>query len=396
MELIKIIKGYSLIVLFLVISVSLESCSERSVEDPGLKENRVIENRYPENNKIELLKLEETLSISSDIIPDQESVIFTDFERGDDGTVYLVDNSNIHVYIFDKSGKFKGQFMRKGNGPGEFIEYPKIQLTENFLWIKGEKKIGKFRKDGEFIKEFRLKNYYDQLMVVNDGSFLGSRDTIERKRKGGFGKKLLALFSLETEEIKEKYCETYEAGRYFVKLGKRYAPVYPDAGIVPDIAYTYNLSSETILYSESRSYKVYIKGLDNKLISEFSLDYEPPLITDQDKNGIVESFNKVPENLKKLIYDGIPKRFASIRSITILPNNNVVVMSLISIDESNFDVFDPEGKFLKRIRVDLGFKPESLKFIDGILCVVEDNGESHTYHEYKISDESIMLTKGEK
>ncbi|MCK4888585.1 MAG: 6-bladed beta-propeller [Candidatus Aminicenantes bacterium] len=392
----KTIKGYSIIVLFLAVFVLLGSCSENRVDDPGLKENRVIENRYPENNKIELLKLEETLNISSDIVPDQESVIFTDFERDKNGTVYLVDNSNIHVYIFDKSGKFKGKFLRKGNGPGEFIEYPKIRLTENFLWIKGEKKIGKFRKNGEFIKEFRLKNYYDLLMIVDDGNFLGSRDTIDRKRKGGFGKKLLALFSLETEEIKEKYCETYEAGRYFVKLGKRYAPVYPDAGIVPDIAYTYNLSSETILYSESRSYKVYIKGLDNKLISEFSLDYEPPLITDQGKKGIVESFNKVPENLKKLVYDGIPKRFASIRSITTLPNSNVIVMSLISIDESNFDVFDLEGNFIKRFRIDLGFKPDGLKFINGILCVVEDNGESYTYHEYKISDESIMFTKGEK
>lgn len=392
----KIIKGYSLMVLFFVIFVLLGSCSERSVDDPGLKENRVIENRYHENNEVELLKLEETLNISSDTILDQESVMFADFERDKNGIVYLVDNSNIHVYIFDKSGKFKGQFLRKGNGPGEFIEYPKIQLTENFLWIKGEKKIGKFRKNGEFIKEFRLKNYYDLLMIVDDGNFLGSRDTIDRKRKGGFGKKLLALFSLETEEIKEKYCETYEAGRYFVKLGKRYAPVYPDAGIVPDIAYTYNLRSETILYSESRSYKVYIKGLDNKLISEFSLDYEPPVITDQDKKKIVESFNKIPENLKKLIYDGIPKKFASIQSIGILSNNNVVVMSLISIDERSFDVFDPEGTFIKRFRIDLGFKPDSLKFLNGILCVVEDNGESYIYHEYKISDDSILFTMGDK
>ena len=389
---IKLFNGFRFIILFLAVFVLVGSCSGKRV-DSDSKEINTIENRYPENNKIELLKLEESLNISSDTIPDQESVIFTDFERDKSGIVYLVDNSNIHVYIFDKLGKFKGQFLRKGNGPGEFIEYPKIQLTENFLWIMGEKKLAKFRKNGKFLKEFRLKNYYDRLMVINKNNFIGTRETRDIKRKGGFGKKLLALFSLETEELIQKYCDTNEAGRYFIKLGKRDAPVYPDAGIVPDITYTFNFNTKIILYSESRLYKVYTKGLDNKLISEFSLDSEPPLLTDLDRKEILESFRRVPENLKKSVFDGIPNRFASIRSITTLPNNNVVVMSLISIDERNFDVFDPEGNFIKRFRIDLGFKPESMKFIDGILCVVEDNGESHIYHEYKISDESILFAK---
>ena len=53
----------------------------------------------------------------------------------------------------------------------------------------------------------------------------------------------------------------------------------------------------------------------------------------------------------------------------------------------NYDIFDPNGKHLKRIKLNLAYNPEIIKFNENMLCVLEQNDDGSIYHEYEITSD---------
>ena len=336
---------------------------------------------------VELLKLESTFSIDSSGLSGNTDVFFSDFSRDPDGSIYLLDGDSVRVYLFNKSGRILGSFLKKGEGPGEFFRYPKLQLIENYLWVKGRRKIGKFWKTGEFIEEYKQKSYFSAIHVVDEIHFLGTKERfpVDRGSKS-VTVKILGLFTLENENLTSNYFETESNGRIFIPVGKRRISVFPGDGLVQDLKFGFNPGKEEVVYADTKYYKVYSENLRGNTVSDFSLKTESVSVSKELKDILIKSFGKIQDDLKKKVYAALPGHFCAIKKIRVLHNHSILIESLSTGGKPVFNFFNEKGKLLKRFRIDPGFKFHTLKFFGNRIGMIEDRDESSIYHEFKISD----------
>jgi len=77
------------------------------------------------------------------------------------GEVIVLDVGNLCFYVFSKEGKYLRSFSRIGQGPGEMLEprYFDIDYEGNIYLIdNGNKRISIFNSKGVFISSFRIEN----------------------------------------------------------------------------------------------------------------------------------------------------------------------------------------------------------------------------------------------
>ena len=77
-----------------------------------------------------------------------------------EGNLYVVDNDNTRIQVFDNSGKYLKTIGRKGQGPGEFESPAYIDIDRNGViyvfdkWVIGS--IHTFTNEGKFQKKIKL------------------------------------------------------------------------------------------------------------------------------------------------------------------------------------------------------------------------------------------------
>ncbi len=106
--------------------------------------------RYPERT----LELEEELCIG-----DEENDELKVFKMGwcdidDSGTLFIVDDSEQDIKVYDRDGKYIKTIGRKGQGPGEFGRIACIKILNNGNIIVSESRLRRlnvFSSEGEFI-----------------------------------------------------------------------------------------------------------------------------------------------------------------------------------------------------------------------------------------------------
>ncbi len=334
---------------------------------------------------VEVLKSEQLVSIDSSSLSEDTDVFFSDFVRDPDGSVYFLDGDSVKVYHFNRSRQLLRSFLKKGEGPGEFLGYPKLQLTGDRLWVLGRRKIGKFRKTGEFEEEYKQKSYFSAIHIVDEIHFLGTKERFPEDKNGkSMTVKMLGLFAFQDEVLKSTFLETKSNGRFFIPAGKRNISVIPDAGVVKDLKFGFNSLKNELAFADTNFYKIYIQNLTGGKRREFTLKTEKVPVSKEFKERIIKTFGKIPDNLKKRIFEGLPDYFCAMKKLRVLQNNMILVESLVSDGKSVFDLFDENGNFKKRFKIDPGFKFHTLKFFENRVGMIEDREDSSVYHEFKI------------
>jgi len=81
--------------------------------------------------------------------------------KNKDGDVILFDVNNSEAERFSKDGNYIGSLFRKGQGPGEFTRMSLlyVRFIGSEIWVTGRRKLAKFDKQGQFIKEFQLGDF---------------------------------------------------------------------------------------------------------------------------------------------------------------------------------------------------------------------------------------------
>ncbi len=361
------IRGFSVFILIVCVLL-LNQCSSQKKISPG---------------EVELLKLAPVLIIDSVSLQDEGGIFFSDFARDPDGDIYLLDGDSVRVYRFDKSGKLLESCLKKGEGPGEFLGYPRLQLRKDYLWVSGQRKIGKFTKDGVFVEEYKQKSFFSAIHVVDENRFLGTKERFFDDKNGKTESvKILGLFTLQHEKLLFTYLETSSNGRFFVPSGKMRISVIPGGGLVPDLKFGFNPAKDEVVFADTKFHKVFIMKLNGNNQSEFSFKSEKTTVPDEFKQGIIQSFGKVQVDLKKKVFEALPDYYCPIKQIRVLPDNKILIESMGKRGKPVFRVFDEKGKMVRTFRIDPGYKFHSLKFFSNRVGMLEDRDESSVYHEF--------------
>ncbi len=111
---------------------------------------------YAQDKEIASIKLIERLTSSEDnSIPIGGGAASYIMSNGD---YYFVDNSSFKIYHFDKNGRLKNEFGRKGRGPGEFLEINDIYVKDEKIYVLdyNNSRIQIFKTSGDFHKTVKL------------------------------------------------------------------------------------------------------------------------------------------------------------------------------------------------------------------------------------------------
>ncbi len=145
--------------LIIALAVCTQSC-QTELKDPsfeainiGSKKNKTIE--FTELfSSVQYIPLETTNNCLMGGVSQ-----FSEF----DGRFFILDQKTKQVFAFNHDGEFLNKIGRQGKGPGEFL-YPKqfvINESKSLLYLydSTQKKIIRYRLDGQFIDEIQVNVY---------------------------------------------------------------------------------------------------------------------------------------------------------------------------------------------------------------------------------------------
>lgn len=106
----------------------------------------------------------------------------------EDGNIYVLDDGDYHVHVFDHSGTHVRTLGRKGQGPGEFQDPTAIAVAGDRLVVSdgGTKRLISWTLDGQHVSDSRLPGSDSpiRLFGMRDGSIIAEYAIIERQEKG--------------------------------------------------------------------------------------------------------------------------------------------------------------------------------------------------------------------
>ena len=109
------------------------------------------------------------------VLKEDENTMFVEPDRILDanGKYYLLDSySGSTVVAFTHDGKPYAHYGRVGQGPGEYNIPRDIDVTEDNIYILGDKKIIKYSDDGEYIDEITFPFFAEAFKMLSDGRIL--------------------------------------------------------------------------------------------------------------------------------------------------------------------------------------------------------------------------------
>jgi len=330
------------------------------------------------------LNLERSLSLDPAKMEgdDIKDLYFNDFEKDEEGNIFLIDGTHITIYKFSPVGKYLVSFLRMGEGPGEMKFIPNVQAHGKDIWVLGAQKFARYDQQGVFLKEFHFKEFFFSVTVTDENRFVAS--CIKRHEDGSNFTKWIGLFSMNDGKNIINYFEAKNVGSYFVKLGKQKMSINPPAGIIPDIINAIDFTTGRVYVSLNRDYEITARNLNGNIELIIHKDSKNPVLTEKDKEDIVNSFGNLPGDWKKTLIDSLPDKQCVIRNIETLSNGHVLIRQVVGYKKDALDVFSKEGKYLYRIKLPEPLNLTNVKFYKGILSGIEEREDTNVYHEYKI------------
>lgn len=364
---------FLLIVIFLSVLVMLASCQKQKVVWKGQMSTEdgvtVVENPKTPMYEQPVLILNEELRIGeeenrSDYLFYKVRSIAVDNKEN----IYISDEGENHVKVFNREGKYLRTIGRPGQGPGEIGHPTKIFIGNNNELIVTDSKwrsLHSFSSEGRFLGSRKFNTVYP---------FYIARDSKEHyyvmnfrrdpgARGGGFD---LLKFNSDLEVVST-----------LVKLEISPQANREEFDQIPGFAVR---KDDCLVFGYSASYTFKILSLDGEVTRIIKKKYDLIPIPDEVKK-------KVQEREPRLTIE-FPKYYRAFFNFFLDDSGRLFVLTPgEDIIESiyNCDVFDPEGRFLCKIPLRL---MESLVMTltgDKIYLVDEDSEGNHFIKRYSIT-----------
>ena len=313
-----------------------------------------------------VLTLEEELCISES--PEREEVIFSQIRSIDvdeSGRIYILDQGEAHVYVFDPDGNYIKSIGKKGQGPGELHMPFTMTVTSNQeLMVEDfRREINFYTLEGDFIREIKTaKEAALRIFMDSRGNFFG------------------------TVIVYDEEDPRYEVRKYdpqmnrLASLGKSPLPNARNEGFNPfggAVMYAVRYDDHVICSSPEK-YELEVFDLEANLEMKIIKDYNPVEITKQEIDEIME---EIPQGIEV----SIPKYHNPLQWFGTDDDGRIFVRTHEQVKEGKgfyYDVFDVEGKFIAKVPL----KRRPLLIKDNKFYAVEEDEQGFlSIKRYKVT-----------
>lgn len=343
------------------------------------------------------IRLVQTVKINADSLP--EGVHFKrirDMALNKYNHLFISDNYNNNMKMFDDLGKFIKVIGQKGEGPGDLSWPGHLGYTGKsiIVWEIGNKRLSFFSDKGDFVNTIKPASH----MRIEDIKTLPNGFIILEKEKSNNGKNSgqVCTIDIYTENLEFKK-KLFEQNVLRSKYLNEPMKITISTPFQPDVSWAVAANGNVVIGFQKK-YEIGIYDVEKgKLFSFNHQNYQPIKITEKVKKKVYDSYSVVtgPGKRKaapKALLEKIP--FPDYRpafgKIIVDPENNILVfppMNRLTEEYQYVDVFDPQGKFIKKVEIVPGLKvPVEMIFqsADSLWCLTTDDDYEQVLVKYKI------------
>ena len=343
------------------------SCGKQRAEWQGTIEEvdgiTVVKNPKEPIYTEDVLILEEELSIGES--EGAEEYMFSQIRRiavDDNERIYVLDNKESHVKVFDQNGDYLMTIGSKGEGPGELSMPRRISLNQKELMVlEIRRRLSFFTLDGEFLRNVSTKQIW---------TLVASIDSI--------GNIVVTEGFLDPENISYRV-KKFDSDMNFIK--EIASSPAPDArkGFNPFMAVSYWVldSNDNIIFGYPKDYVIQIYNPECNLIKKITREYDPVEVTEEEKE---EETEDAPADMKFTF----SKYHSAFRLFLADDEGRICVQSWEKIPDGEgyyYDIFDAEGKYI--VKIPLKMRPLVWKK-NKIYTIEEDEEGFQVVKKYKV------------
>jgi hypothetical protein len=270
----------------------------------------------------------------------------------DDNKIYVTDGPTIYIY---SSNDFKllKKFGKEGEGPREF----KVNHSRNagsvvtfvqadHILVNSVGRVTYFTKEGEYIKEAQTGSSSGLRFQMTKGNFVGESFLGEKNTNYVVKNLYDSNFKFKKELYRRKNFYQVEGG------------LNPFYSVTP-IVRVYN--NRIFISGDS---EIYVFAENGEKIYSIKCEYDKLPVTEDYKKGILNWYKTYPgvKQFFSLVKSRLkfPKYFPVIRMFHVVDQKVYVLTYKKKGDESEFVIFDINGKFFKKIMVPFSEKDARL------------------------------------
>ena len=278
----------------------------------------------------------------------------------DTGMIFVLDEKDIIIKAFDKSGKYLKSFGQKGQGPGDLDNPSQITFdrTKRLLIVRnGWLGLSIFGRDGTFLKTIVTEDVQRSHNAVFDAR----------------GRLYLNRIRIQDMEHRWDALKRYDSEMTTAVELKSIPIGSPYNVAAPLVAWTID-RKDNIIFGYPEKYEIEIIDSQGKTTKKIQKDYDPVEVSPEVKERNEKTLKEMqlpPEIVSKIF---LSKYQSAYRKFLIDDNNRLFVETWKQKGRDYFyDVFDEGGRYL--VEVILPFRP--VLFEAGKLYTCEADSEDY-------------------
>ncbi len=264
-----------------------------------------------------------------------------DLKVDDQGRVYVMDWGDVHIKVYDSQGRFLRTIGRKGQGPGEFDMPAFFDLMSGgkICVLDGrQRRITILTNEGQYVSSFRFDGFFRALAIDGqDRLFLAKYGAAEELK-------------LSTEFREVPYItgifRTDASGKEMVHLtdftGEAQLMLGMNGGGITSIGSLYVIVWDVNHQGKfcggfNETYRLGAYGPDGKIEFTFGREFTP--LKNPRYKGLRGQKKTMPAFNEKIVFDEKENLWLELYKDD-------------AIKDFTYDVFSPEGIYLKQVRAD--------------------------------------------
>lgn len=274
--------------------------------------------------------------------------------------IYVLDEKDIQIKVFDKNGNFIRMFGQRGQGPGDLNNPSRVVIDKfkNALMVKnGPLGLSFFGLDGKFLQTITNNDTRQTQWAEVDSHgniFMSMVDVLDMEHRRQVLKKSDPKMT-SISEIKS------------VTLSSAYELMAPFAFWTLDC-------KDSVIFGFPKEYEIEIIGAHNKTVKKIVKEYIPVEVSPEEKARYTQRLKEVrlsPDMMSKMF---VSKYYSAYANFLTDDNGWLFVANWERAGKDYvYDVFDPEGRYMAK------FTPpyKSILFKKGKLYTSEETEEGY-------------------
>jgi hypothetical protein len=289
------------------------------------------------------------------------------------GDIYVVDDGNTRIQVFDKEGKYLRTIGRRGQGPGEFRSPQNVFVNNQNgeIYVPDFRSIKVFASNGDYLRTIPLESYNRSYCISSGGAIIGEVDklTFDENNIIKTRKFFASLRFINSNDGSETTIASYPDQRSKIiegRIGKfshGYEHIFHMCAIGP----------QTFVYGFSSDYELNIIDSTGKILFKIQKESSPLSISNKEKDAVREQYRDSP--IKNVNNIPFPKHKPYYGYI-LADGDWIFVMQYKSPQDQRevwpVDVFDKQGYYLYKSTFSV--RPKLIK--NGFVYLIDSSDES--------------------